>query len=83
MTRRYTMRRQVTFRLPAGSQPGEITIRHDGRIVAQALIAPEAAFELPGDSAYEVELRRDGQATPTTRSVKLSLEANQVVSLTP
>ncbi len=83
VTRRYTTRRRVTFRLPEASAPGEITVRHDGRIVAQDRIAPATTFELPGDSAYEVQLRLDGQPSPTTRLVKLTTEPNQDVILPP
>ena len=83
VTRRYTLRRKVTFRLSDGSNPGEITVRHDGRIVAQDHLNPAATFELPGDTSYEVETRRDGQTTPTTRTVELTAEADQVWTLAP
>ena len=52
VTRRYTRRRMVTFRLPDAHQQGEITVRHAGRIVACDRIAPDVGFELPGDSTY-------------------------------
>ena len=81
VTRRYTLRRQVTFRLPAGSNPGTITIRHDGRIVAQDRVAPSTTFELPGDSAYGVDLQIDGEPSPSSRTVQLTAEPDQVVPL--
>lgn len=83
VTRRYTRRRKVTFRLPDGAAPGAITVRHAGRIVAHDRIAPAATFELPGDSEYEVEVRPDGQPAPAARPVRLTLDPDQVVTLAP
>ncbi len=83
VTRRYTMRRKVTFRLPKGSAPGSITVRHDGRIVAQSPIDPTASFELPGDTAYEVELRIACKPSQSFRMVKLTDEVDQVIPLNP
>ena len=77
VTRRYTLRRKVTFRSPA---PGEITVRHDGRIVARDKIADAATFELPGDLSYEVQVRKDG-GEALNRTVKLSAEPDQVVEI--
>ena len=74
------MRRKVTFRLPDGAAPAAITVRHAGRIVAHDRLRPAATFELPGDSTYEIELRRDGQPA-STRSVKLNADPEQVVTL--
>ena len=81
VTRRYTTRRKVTFRLADASKPGTITVRHEGRIVAMDRIDPATSFELPGNSSYEVELRGDLSAAPTTRSVELTDQPDQVVSL--
>ena len=81
VTRRYTMRRKVTFRLADGSPPSTITVRHDGRIVAQDHLDPATSFELPGNSSYEVELRGDAAATPTMRSIELTDQPDQVISL--
>jgi len=77
VTRRYTLRRKVTFRF-AG--PAEVTVRHLGRIVAQDRATDSAAFDLPGDTAYEVLVRKPdgGEAAKT---VKLTAEPGQVVDL--
>ena len=81
VTRRYTMRRKVTFRLPDQSKPGTITVLLDGRIVAQDRVAPSTSFELPGDSTYVVDLQLDGEPVPAPRTVKLTAEPDQVVPL--
>ena len=78
VTRRYTLRRRVTFQSPDG--PGQITVRHDGRIVAQNAIADSARFELPGDSTYEVTLRKAG-GVEVARTVKLTAAPDQVVEI--
>ena len=86
VTRRYTKRRKVTFKLPgdatsADAPAREITVRHDGRIVAHGPINPDATFELPGDSSYEVQLVVACKPAASTRTVKLSLDPDQVIPL--
>ncbi len=77
ITRRYTLRRKVTFKI-AGS-PGEITVRLNGKLVAQDKIAEATTFELPGDLSYEVlVVRPEGELKQT---VKLSTEMDQVVEI--
>ncbi len=77
VTRRYTLRRKVTFKI-AGS-PGEISVRYNGRLVAQDKIADSTSFELPGDLTYEVIVARpDGEIKQT---VKLSTEPGQVIEI--
>jgi hypothetical protein len=77
VTRRYTLRRKVTFK--AAGSPGEITVRFNGRLVAQDKIADTTTFELPGDLAYEVIVDRPEGAIKKT--VKLSIDENQVVEI--
>jgi Transglutaminase-like superfamily len=77
VTRRYTLRRKVTFKAPG--TPGEITVRFGGRLVAQDKIADTTTFELPGDLSYEVIVARPEGAIKKT--IKLSTEANQVVEI--
>ena len=81
VTLRYTTRRKVTFQIADESRAGIVTVRHQGRIVAQDRIAPATSFELPGDSTYLVELQLDGDSTPSPRTVQLTAEPNQVVPL--
>lgn len=79
VTRRYTLRRKVTFRSPG--QPGEITVRLAGRIVARDTIADSATFELPGDLAYDVAVRKADGSGEVARSIRLSAEPDQVVEI--
>jgi hypothetical protein len=79
VTRRYTLRRKVTFKSPGAT--GEITVRHDGRIVAQDKIVDSATFELPGDLSYEIQVRKADGTEGSTRTVKLSAEPDQVVEI--
>jgi hypothetical protein len=79
VTRRYTLRRKVTFQSPAA--PGEITVRLAGRIVAQAPIADNASFELPGDLEYQVQVRKLDGSGEVSRTVKLSTEPDQVIEI--
>ncbi len=77
VTRRYTLRRKVTFKAPGST--GEITVRLNGRLVAQDKIADSTSFELPGDLSYEVQVKKaDGEITKT---VKLSTEPDQVIEI--
>ena len=77
VTRRYTLRRKVTFQVDGS---GEITVRHQGRLVAQDAIPGATSFELPGDSSYEVVVKKaDGEEV--SRTVKLTAEADQVVEI--
>ncbi len=77
VTRRYTLRRKVTFKAPG--TPGEITIRYNGRLIAQDKITDTTTFELPGDLSYEVLVARpDGEIKKT---IKLSTEPDQVVEI--
>jgi len=78
VTRRYTLRRKVTFKSPEG--PGEITVRHQGRLVAQDAIADATTFELPGDSSYEVVVKK-ASGGEVAKSIKLSAEPDQVVEI--
>ncbi len=74
VTRRYTLRRKVTFRF-AG--PAEVTVRRLGRIVAHDHAATDSAtFELAGNLPYEVTL---GKATPKT--IKVTADPDQVIDL--
>lgn len=82
VTRRYTKRRRVTFRLADEALPGVATVRQGGRVVAEDRLAPATTFELPGDTDYEVEFRPDGQS-PTTRAVRVTDQAEQVIPLAP
>jgi hypothetical protein len=79
VTRRYTLRRKVTFKSPAA--PGEITVRLAGRIVAQAPIAESASFELPGNLEYQVQVRKPDGSGEVSRTVKLSAEPDQVIEI--
>jgi Transglutaminase-like superfamily len=79
VTRRYTLRRKVTFKSPEG--PGMITVRHDGRLVAQDKIADSTTFELPGDLSYEVRIERSTGGGEITRTVKLTAEPDQIVEI--
>ncbi len=77
VTRRYTLRRKVTFK-SVGS-PGEISVRLNGKLVAQDKIQDSTQFELPGDLSYEVTVvRPDGEIKKT---VQLSTEMDQVVEI--
>jgi hypothetical protein len=77
VTRRYTLRRKVTFKI-TGS-PGEISVRLNGKLVAQDKITEATTFELPGDLDYEViVVRPEGEIK---RTIKLSTEADQVVEI--
>ena len=78
VTRRYTLRRKVTFQSPSG--PGEITIRQGGRLIAQDAIDGPAHFELPGDTTYEVIIKK-AIGGEVARTVKLTAEAEQVVEI--
>jgi hypothetical protein len=78
VTRRYTLRRKVTFKSPEG--PGEITVRFHGRLVAQDAIADATTFELPGDTAYEVQIRK-AAGGEIARTIKLTAEPDQVVEI--
>ena len=81
VTRRYTTRRKVTFQIPDKSKAGTVTVRHEGRVVAQDRVAPATSFELPGESTYLVELQLDGESTLSPRTVQITAEPNQVVPL--
>lgn len=78
VTRRYTLRRKVTFKIAEGS--GTITVRSAGVIVARDELAPTASFELPGDSVYQVTIDRRG-AEAIVREIKLTKDNDQVVEL--
>jgi hypothetical protein len=78
VTRRYTLRRKVTFKSAA---PGEITVRLAGRIVAHAPITDSASFELPGDLEYQVQVRKPDGSGEVSRTVKLSAEPDQVIEI--
>jgi Transglutaminase-like superfamily len=78
VTRRYTLRRKVTFKSVDG--PGEITVRYQGRLIAQDAIADSTSFELPGDSSYEVLIRKSAGGE-ITRTIKLGVEPDQVVEI--
>jgi hypothetical protein len=77
VTRRYTLRRQVTFKAEG---PGQITIRQGGRLVAQDAIEGSTHFELPGDTTYEVVIKK-ADGGEVARTVKLTTEAEQVVEV--
>jgi hypothetical protein len=79
VTRRYTLRRKVTFKSPGA--PGEITVRLNGRLVAQDKIADSTTFELPGDLSYEVQVRRLEGGGEISKTVKLTAEPDQVVEI--
>lgn len=79
VTRRYTLRRKVTFWSPAA--PGEITVRLAGRIVAQAPITEAASFELPGDLEYRVHVRKSDGSAEVSRLVKVTAEPGQVIEI--
>jgi len=78
VTRRYTLRRKVTFRF-AG--PAEVTVRHLGRIVAQDRADESTAFELPGDTSYDILVRKPEGAGEVAKTVKLTAEAGQIIDL--
>jgi hypothetical protein len=78
VTRRYTLRRKVTFKSVDG--PGEITVRYQGRLVAQDVISDATTFELPGDSSYEVLVKKAGGGE-VSRTIKLTAEPDQVVEI--
>jgi hypothetical protein len=78
VTRRYTLRRKVTFKSPGA--PGEITVRLHGRLVARDRIADSATFELPGDLSYEVQLQK-AEGGEVARTIKLTAEPDQVVEI--
>jgi hypothetical protein len=78
VTRRYTRRRKVTFRL---ASPAEVTVRREGRLVAQAKGTDSVIFELPAGLAHEVSLRPDSGGAPTSRSVTPSDDPEQTVDL--
>ncbi len=77
VTRRYTLRRKVTFKI--GGSPGEITVRLNGKLVAQDKVSESTSFELPGDLSYDVVIvRPEGEIKKT---IKLSTEMDQVVEI--
>ncbi len=78
VTRRYTLRRKVTFKSPEG--PGEITVRFNGRLVARDAIADSTSFELPGETSYEV-LVKNAKGGEISRTIKLTAEPDQVVEV--
>ena len=75
VTRRYTLRRTVAFR---SAIPGEITIKQNGRIVAQSKIDGTTTFELAGDASYDVLLKPSDRSSVVSKVIKLSNESNQV-----
>lgn len=77
VTRRYTLRRKVTFKVDGA---GEITVRHQGRLVARDAINPSTTFELPGDSSYEVQVKK-ADGGEVSRTIKLTAEPDQMVEV--
>ena len=78
VTRRYTLRRKVTFKSPGA--PGEITVRLDGRLVARDRIADATTFELPGGLSYEVRIDK-ASGGEIVRTIELTAEPDQVVEI--
>jgi hypothetical protein len=78
VTRRYTLRRKVTFKSPDG--PGEITVRQNGHLVAQDAIVEATSFELPGDATYDVQVKKAGGGE-VSKTIKLTAEPGQVVEI--
>ena len=55
-------------------------MRFNGRLIAQDAIADATTFELPGDTAYEVQIRK-AAGGEIARTIKLTAEPDQIVEV--
>ena len=85
VTRFYTARRKVTFRVVdrQGGQPVKamLTVRLAGRIVAQDAVNGPATFQLAGGQTYEVEVQPRGGQARVLRKVTVSAGDDQTIEI--
>ena len=83
----YTTRRNVTFRIGKARRdtPGmyKITVRLDGKLVAEDTVRRAASFPLAGNRQYDVRVRSLDGSDEVTRRIALTAEDNQVIDFTP
>ncbi|MHC4983151.1 MAG: transglutaminase-like domain-containing protein [Planctomycetota bacterium] len=79
----YTSRQPVTFRVVHGQDglpvKATLTLRHNGRIVAQETFEGEAAFNVAPERDYDVHIRTPGRRWDIGQTVRIEKDCDQVV----